>query len=116
VIDLSLSSNEEDLIADTSHDFEFAQRLYDELNCVILGPPGDGKINILSDSDEEEVREEKTTSTEDTVASTVVNPTSTASTDTDNAPTGAKNINSDDHASDQVAGGDNSSGGDIGEP
>jgi hypothetical protein len=30
VIDLSSSSDEEDLIADTSHNFEFAQRLYDD--------------------------------------------------------------------------------------
>jgi hypothetical protein len=81
VIDLSSSSDEEDLIADTSHNFEFAQRLYDELNRVVLGPPDNGKIIILSDSDEEEVHEEKTTNTEVAVASAAANPTSTASTD-----------------------------------
>jgi hypothetical protein len=37
VIDLSSSSNEEDLIAATSHDFEFVQILFGELNCVVLG-------------------------------------------------------------------------------
>jgi hypothetical protein len=37
VINLSSFSDEEDLIADTSHDFEFAQRLYGELNCAVLG-------------------------------------------------------------------------------
>jgi hypothetical protein len=55
VIDLSSSSNEEDLITATSHDFAFAQRLFGELNRVIVGPPGDDKIIILSDCDEEEV-------------------------------------------------------------
>jgi hypothetical protein len=81
VIDLSLSSDEEDLIAATSHDFEFAKRLFGELNRVILGPPSDDKIIILSDSDEEQVREENTTDTEDATASATVNFGSTASTD-----------------------------------
>jgi hypothetical protein len=88
--DLSSSSDEEDFIADTSHDFEFAQRLYDELNRAVLEPPGDGRIIILSDSDEEEVREEKTTDTEDAAASAALNPASTASIDTDDAPAGVK--------------------------
>jgi hypothetical protein len=37
VIDLSLSSDEEDLITATSRDFEFVQRLFGELNRVVLG-------------------------------------------------------------------------------
>jgi hypothetical protein len=52
--------------------------------------PGDGKIIILSDSDEEDVREEKTTSTKDTTASGAVNRASTASVNTDDAHVGAK--------------------------
>jgi hypothetical protein len=116
VTDLSSSLEEEDLITDTSHDSEFAQRLYGELNRAILGPPANGKIIILSDSNEEEVHEEKTTITEDATASTAVNPASTASTDIDDAPAGAKNDNSDDHALGLEAGGDNGSGGDVGEP
>jgi hypothetical protein len=98
VVDLSSSSDEEDLVPDTSHDFEFAQRLFGKLNRAFLGPPDDDKIIILSDSDEEkkEVREEKSTGTEDATASIAVNPTSFASTDDTNAPTGAKNDNSDD--------------------
>jgi hypothetical protein len=96
VIDLSSSSDEEDLIVHTSHELEFAQTLYDELNRAILGSPGDSKIIIFSDSDEEEVREKKTTRIEDVAASTAVNPASTASAGTDNAPVGAKNDNSDD--------------------
>jgi hypothetical protein len=69
---LSSSSDEEDSIADNSHDFEFTQWLYGELNRDLLGPPGDDKVIILSDSNEEkeEVRKEK---------SAAVNPTSTAS-------------------------------------
>jgi hypothetical protein len=53
VIYLSSSSDEEDLIAATSHDFEFTQRLFGELNRTVLGPPGDGKVIIIDDSDEE---------------------------------------------------------------
>jgi hypothetical protein len=53
VIDLSSSLDEEDLIAATSHDFEFAQWLFGVLNRAILRPPGDGKVIILDDSDEE---------------------------------------------------------------
>jgi hypothetical protein len=74
VIDLSSSSDEEGLIAATSRDFEFNQRLFGELNCIVLGPPSDSKIIVLSDSDKEEAREEKTTGTEDATASAAVNP------------------------------------------
>jgi hypothetical protein len=101
VIDLSSSSDEEDLITATSCDFEFTQRLFGELNRAVLGPSGDGNIIILSNSDEEEMREEKTTSTKDATVSTAVNPASTAFTDADDAPTGAKNDNGDDQGPDQ---------------
>jgi hypothetical protein len=116
VIDLSSSSYEEDLMAATSRDFEFIQRLFDELNRAVLGLPDDGKIIVLSDSDKEEVREEKTIDTEGATVSAAVNPASTASTDADDAPVGAKNNNSDDQGLDQEAGGDNGSGDDAGEP
>jgi hypothetical protein len=53
MIDLSSSLDEEDLIAATSHDFEFAQRLFGELNRAVLGPPGDGKVIVFDDSNEE---------------------------------------------------------------
>jgi hypothetical protein len=53
MIDLPLSSNEENFIADTSHDADFARKLFGDLNCNNLGPLGDGKVNILDDSDEE---------------------------------------------------------------
>jgi hypothetical protein len=63
VVDLSSSLDEENLIPDTSRDAEFTKRLFSDLNRGLLGPPGDGKIIILSDSDEEEeeVREEDAT-------------------------------------------------------
>jgi hypothetical protein len=56
VIDLSLSSDEEDFIANTSHDFEFIQQLYGELNRDLLGPSSDGKVIIPSDSDKKKRR------------------------------------------------------------
>jgi hypothetical protein len=87
VIDLSSSSDEEDLITATSHDFAFAQRHFRELNRAVLD---DSKIIILSDSDEGEVCEEKTTGIEDAAASAAVNPALTTSTDADDAPTGTK--------------------------
>jgi hypothetical protein len=116
VINLSLSSDEEDLIAATSCDFEFAQRLFGKLNRAVLGPPDDGKIIVLSDSGEEEVREEKTIGTKTVAASTTVKPASIASANADDALAGVKNDNSDDQGPDQEAGGDNSNRDNAGEP
>jgi hypothetical protein len=62
------------------------------------------------------VHEEKTIGTEDATASAAVNLASIASVDTGDAPTGAKNDNSDDQAPDQEADGDNGSGGDADKP
>jgi hypothetical protein len=94
VVDLFSSSHEEDPIPDTSHDFEFTQHLYGELNRSLLGPPDDGKIIILNDSDKEkeEVHEEKSTGVEDAATSATVNLASTASTDDAVAPVRAKMI------------------------
>jgi hypothetical protein len=63
-VDLSSSSDEEDFIADTLRDVKFARRLFGDLKRDILRPPGDGKVIILSDSDEEEAHEETATDTE----------------------------------------------------
>jgi hypothetical protein len=52
VVDLSSPSDEGDLIADVSHDEEFTRRLFGYLNRDVLGPPGNNKIIILSDSNE----------------------------------------------------------------
>jgi hypothetical protein len=92
VVDLSSSSDEENLIPDTSRDEEFAKRLFDDLNHGLLGPAGDGKVIILSDSDEEEeVCEEDATAAEAeaTPSSTVKSLAPTAFTaDVDDADKG----------------------------
>jgi hypothetical protein len=81
-VDLSSSSYKGDLITDVSRDEEFARRLLGDLNHDVLGPPNDGKIIILSDSDkEEEVHEEKATGAEAAPSSAARSPTPTASTD-----------------------------------
>jgi hypothetical protein len=56
VVNLSSPSDEEEPIHDISRDFGFNQRLFGELNRDFLGPLEDGKIIILSDSDEEKER------------------------------------------------------------
>jgi hypothetical protein len=109
VVNLSSSSDEEGLITDTSRDEEFTRRLFGDLNRDVLGPSGDGKIIILSDSDEEEkeVREEKTVGAKAAPSSAARSPASTASVDADDAPTGVQNDNSDDHTPDRDADGGN---------
>jgi hypothetical protein len=109
VADLSSSSNEECLIADMSHDEEFARRLFGDLNHDFLGPLSDGKIIILSDSDEkeEEVCEEKTVDIETMTSSAARSPTPTTSTvDVDDTDKG--------DAPDRVIGDSSSSGDEAG--
>jgi hypothetical protein len=72
VIDLSSSSDEEDFVADVARDFEFAQKVFGELNHDVLGPPGDGKVIILDDSKEEEEVYEEATANTNAAPSTVV--------------------------------------------
>jgi hypothetical protein len=117
MIDLSLSLDEENFIADTSHDAEFTKKFFGDLNCDILGPPGDGKVIILDDSDEEkEVSDEKTVDIELTATSAVVNPASTASAVAVDAPVEVKNNNSDDQGPDLEASGGNGNGSGTGAP
>jgi hypothetical protein len=82
-VDLSSPQGEENPIHHIACGFEFAQRLFGELNCTFLGPPGDGKAIILNDSDEEEEEacEEKSVGTKDVTASAAINQVSTASAD-----------------------------------
>jgi hypothetical protein len=89
VVYLSSPSDEEEPIHDISRDFEFAQRLFGELNCDFLGPLDNSKVIILSDSDEEkeEASEKKSTGVEDAATSAAVNPVSTASADDIGIPT-----------------------------
>jgi hypothetical protein len=112
VVDLSLSFDEGHLIADVTRDEAFVRRLFCNLNRDVLGPPDDGKIIIPSDSNEEEgVHKEKAVDAEPMSSSAIRSPASTASTDTDDAPTGVKNDNSDDCTPDQKPN-DNSDSGD----
>jgi hypothetical protein len=91
---VDLSSDEEEGLPDISWDEKFVRRLFSELNCGLLGPPGNDNIIILSDSnEEEEVREEVTADTEAAPPSTVNSPT--PSTDASDVPKGAQDDNSD---------------------
>jgi hypothetical protein len=83
VVDLSSPQGEENPTHDIACDFEFAQRLFGELNFSLLGLPDDGKVIILSDynKEEEEAHEEKSVGAEDATASAAINPVSTTSTD-----------------------------------
>jgi hypothetical protein len=83
VVVLSSPQDEGYPIHDTARDFEFAQCLFDELNNDLLGSPGDDKVTILSDSDEEEeeAHEEKSVGAKDVATSTAINPVLTASAD-----------------------------------
>jgi hypothetical protein len=88
------------LFVDTSHDEQFTRKLFGDLNRNILGPPGNGKIIIIDDSDnDDEAQDEGTVGIE---------PTAVLASAAD-APTGARVTDSDDQGSDQeVDGGDNS--------
>jgi hypothetical protein len=99
-VDLALSSSEEDSVADTSRDEEFARKLFGDLNRGILGPPGDGKIIIISDSDDEDETHE------DAVVNAETAPPS-AATSAD-SPTSASDV---DETHDGVSD-DNADGGD----
>jgi hypothetical protein len=112
MIDLSSSSDEENFIVDTSCDVKLAKKLFDDLNRDILGPPHDGKIIFLDDSDEEnEAQEAKTAGIESTVASASSDLGSSAPTITNDGPTGAKIDNNDDQGLDQEGDGGGCSAG-----
>jgi hypothetical protein len=115
---VDLSSNEEDIFPDTSQDEEFFKKLFGDLNHGLLGPPDNGNVIVLSDSnEEEEVRAEDAVDVEVTPPSTVNSPTPTVSTaDTDDAPNGVPDDSNGGRSPDQVQG-DSSDGGDeVGEP
>jgi hypothetical protein len=86
------------LVVDTSRDDKFTRKLFSDLNHDILGPPGDGKIIIIDDSDDD-AQEEMAG-----IKPTIV-PTSVA-----DAPAGERVDNSDDQGSDQEADGGDDSG------
>jgi hypothetical protein len=81
VVDLSSSLDEEGLIHDTLRDEEFARKLFGDLICDILMPPGVGDIINLSNSNEgEKVQEEDATDAEAAPSYTVRSPAPTAPT------------------------------------
>jgi hypothetical protein len=96
-VDLALSPSEEDSIADTSRDEEFARKLFGDLNRDILGPPGDGKIIVISDSDDEdEMHEDAAVNAEaapPSAANSADSPTSAS--DVDETPDGVSDDNAD---------------------
>jgi hypothetical protein len=69
---VGLSSKEEDVIPDITRGDEFTKKLFGDLNREILGPLGNGKVIILSDSVEEEEVCEEATAAPAAVASSVV--------------------------------------------
>jgi hypothetical protein len=96
-VDLALSPSEEDSVADTSQDEEFTRKLFGDLNRDILGPPGDGKIIVISDSDDEDKTHEDTAvnveAAPPSAANSVDSPTSAS--DVDETPDGVSDDNAD---------------------
>jgi hypothetical protein len=97
MVDLASSSGEEDFFADTSRDEELARKLFDDLNRDILGPPGDGKVIIRSDSDDEdEAHEDAAVNAEAAPPSVVNSPVTPASaSDADETLDGVQDDSSD---------------------
>jgi hypothetical protein len=97
IVDLALSSGEEDSFAGTSRDEELARKLFGDLNHDILGPPGDDKIIVLSDSDDEdETHEDAVVNAEaarPSAANSADSPTSAP--DADDTPNGVPDDNAD---------------------
>jgi hypothetical protein len=97
IVDLASSSGEEDSFADTSRDEELARKLFGELNRDILGPPDDGKIIVLSDSDDEDEAHEDAAVNAEVVPPSTANSadTPTSAPDADETPNGVQDDNAD---------------------
>jgi hypothetical protein len=97
IVDLASSSSEEDSVADTSRDEELARKLFDDLNRDILGPPGDGKIIVLSDFNDEDETHEDTAVNAEAAPPSAANPTDspTSAPDADDTPDGVPDDNVD---------------------
>jgi hypothetical protein len=96
-VDLASSLGKEDFFIDTSRDEELSRKLFGDLNCDILGPPGDGKIIVLSDSDDEDEAHEDATVNAEAAPPSAVNSvdTPTSAPDVDETPDGVQDDNSD---------------------
>jgi hypothetical protein len=97
IVDLASSSGEEDFFADTSWDEELARKPFGDLNRDILRPPSDGKIIVLSDSDDEDEAHEDAAVNAEAVAPSAVNSadTSTSAPNADETPDGVQDGNTD---------------------
>jgi hypothetical protein len=97
VEDLTLSSGEEDSVADTSRDEELARKLFGDLNRDILGPPCDSKIIVLSDSDDEDVMHDDATVNSKAAPPSTANSANspTSAPDADDTPDGVPDGNAD---------------------
>jgi hypothetical protein len=95
MVDLTSSSGEEDFFADTSRDEELTRKLFGDLNRDILGPPGGGKIIVLSDSDDEDEAHEDAAVNAEVAPPSAVNSPVTPATDADETPDGVQDDNSD---------------------
>jgi hypothetical protein len=96
-VDLALSPSEEDSVADTSRDEEFARKLFGDLNRDILGSLGDGKIIAISDSDDEDETHEDTAVNAEAAPPSAANSADspTSASDVDETPDGVSDDNAD---------------------
>jgi hypothetical protein len=97
IVDLASSSGEEDSVADTSRDEELARKLFDDLNRDILRLPSDGKIIVLSDSDDEDETHEDAAVNAEAAPPSATNSTDspTSAPDADETPDGVPDDNAD---------------------
>jgi hypothetical protein len=97
IVDLASSSGEEDSVVDTSRDEELAKKLFGDLNRDILGPPGDGKIIVISDSVDEDETHEGTVVNVEAAPPSAANSTDspTSAPDADETPDGVSDDNAD---------------------
>jgi hypothetical protein len=96
-VDLASSSGEEDSVIDTSWDEELTRKLFGDLNRDILGPPSDGKIIVLSDSDDEDETHEDAAVNAEAAPPSAVNSTDspTSTPDADDTSDGVPDDNAD---------------------
>jgi hypothetical protein len=96
-VDLASSSGEEDSFANTSRDEELARKLFGDLNRDILGPLDDGKIIVISDSDDEDEMHEDTAINAEAAPPSATNSANspTFAPDADETPDGVPDDNAD---------------------
>jgi hypothetical protein len=109
VVDLSSSSDEEDVIPDTSRDEKFTKRFFGDLNREVLRPPNSGKIPKLC--------EEDVVDTKVVPSSAVKSPTPIASAaDANDADKGTPNTSNDGCSPNRAIGDSSTDGDEAGSP